>query len=185
MSKNNNTPEEKTKVDGKKKTDEGKKKIEDKSKMKTVVIEKDVLDKILNKIESQDKEIEILKKISDKNRLERYEKENEGEIIRRAKVGLWDNKIIIGWKKGIDDVGFIHMDGRSVLVEKQTIVLILDDGGKTLEKEVNYLEFSKNINRLEGDIINEKRNLKTGVETKTLQFDDGKEVTIDVKFLNP
>ena len=152
-----------------------------------VEVDKSVLEQILvnqkrqeDLIKNQATTIDMLKQISDKGRLAKYEEQNRGQLIRRANVGTWDGKVILGWVSVKDEVGVIN----GVLRETQIVKLYLDEGpGKELSNvEVEYLHWYRNVGRLYGDVVRESRT--TNGETRTLKLEDGREFELDIRFLN-
>ena len=71
-----------------------------------------------------------------------------------------------------------------ILREKQIIRLYLHQGeGKDLKtEEMDYLHFYRNKETKIGNIV--KRSQTTDGDTFTLQFEDGKKLEIDIKFIN-
>ncbi len=162
-------------------------------KEETVAIPKATLEKLLSTLEDQqgaiktltdkdkqrDGEIEMLKSVSDKARLSRFEDATKGKLIRTAKVSFWEGKPILGWTKGVDEVGF--RDGR--LQVKQSIRLFLEKGEKEPEvKEVEYLYWAQNVQSEVGEVV-EKNERAEGIFW-TMQLKDGRKVTLDIRFIN-
>lgn len=151
-------------------------------------INKDVLNSILAKMEelletskTQKEQIDMLKNVADKARMSRYEDNNKSNnLIRTARVGLWDGFPIIGWSRVKDEVGF--RDSR--LQVSQVIKLFIDEGGKEPRTEdVDYLYWAQNTKTKEGEVI-AKYNDSKG-EVWSVQFPDGSKVDIDIRFINP
>jgi len=167
-----------------------------------VTVPKSMLEEILEGVKSKDdtikkmnEKIEMLTEVADKNRVFKWEEEHKGKLIRKAKVATWLNKteenpngeekIIVGWKMIQDEVGVV--DGR--LIEKQIIKIFMFEGINELGKmnepstvEVKYLDFSRNIGRKWGEIIKESKT-EDG-EFRTLKFEDGLELELNITFLN-
>lgn len=149
-------------------------------KKDTVEIERSVLEEILRNQKAQQEKIEMLTSVADKARLAHWDKLHpQGNLIRRANLGKWKGKIVIGWAKVKDEVGFIH----GVLREEQIIKLFLDNGTKEPETEdVEFLTFYRNVERVFGDIVKESRGAYG--ETRTLQLEDGRQFEVDIRFIN-
>lgn len=158
-----------------------------------VEISKKTLEKILERLETQDKyieeskerdkkrdsQIEMLKSISDKARLMRYEEQTRGSLIRTAKVSFWEGSPILGWMKGKDEVGF--REGR--LQVNQTIKLFLDKGEKEPDVvEVDYLFWAQNVDGETGEVVEKLE--RDGNQYWTIQMKDGRKVTLDIRFIN-
>ena len=127
----------------------------------------------------RDAEIEMLKSISDKGRLARYESANQGTLIRTARVAFWEGLPILAWTRGTDEVGF--SDGR--LVVHQTIKIFLDeDKEEPTMKELEYLYWAQNTDSQTGEVV-EKNETPAGTFW-TIQMKDGKKIKVDIRFLN-
>ena len=172
MSENtNNTVDKKDKVD---------------TPEKDVKISEKTLQSILQKLEEaetrskkQSEEIEMLKSISDKSRLSKWEEQNKGALIRTARISFWNGFPVLGWEKIKDEVGF--RDGR--LVVNQVIRLFLDKGGKVPEPiELDYLFWAQNIQGETGEVIN--KNVGKNGEFWTIELKDGRKFDIDIRFIN-
>ena len=164
-----------------------------KEKDESVSLPKKTLQAILDRIDSletdkkgfderekkRDAEIDMLKSISDKGRLARYESLNQGTLIRTVKVAHWEGKPILAWTKGTDEVGF--RDGK--LVVHQTIKIFLDEGGEEpVMKELEYLFWAQNVDTQTGEVV-EKTETSSG-NFWTIQMKDGKKLKVDIRFLN-
>jgi len=162
-------------------------------KKENVSLPKKTLQAILDRIDSletdkksfderekkRDAEIDMLKSISDKGRLARYESLNQGALIRTVKVAFWDGKPLLAWTRGTDEVGF--RDGK--LIVHQTIKIFLDEGGETpVMKEVEYLFWAQNSYTQPGEVV-EKTETPSG-NFWTVQMKDGKKIKVDIRFLN-
>ncbi len=135
--------------------------------------------KIVDDSKKKDEKIEMLTEISDKGRLARYEEQNNGEIIRTARISFWEGLPILAWVNGKNEVGY--RDGR--LIVNQTIRLFLDEGrDQPTEKELDYLYWTQNVNSQSGDII--EKSITPNGSAYTLQMKDGKKIKVDVRFLN-
>lgn len=175
------------------------------SKDETVTVPKSLLEEVLSnqkKLEegmsARDKEIERLTYAADKSRLGIYDSRNaSGQLIRKLTVGLWEvgteeNKksfIVRGWKMVADEVNMEDNGGIRRLVERQVIRLFLDQGtdgeGKDkpfMEVDVDYVKFYRQVKRLTGEVIKESRDDKG--DYRTLRFDDGRTVEMDIRFVN-
>lgn len=162
----------------------------------TVEVKKDTLEQILARIEAQDalitsldekntrqqSEIEMLKTVSDKGRLAKYEEKQRGSLVTKARVAFWEGVPVLGWTKEVDAVGFTQ-DGR--LTVNQKIRVFLDKLGADKKPEsvvVEYLYWVQNTQTTEGEVV-AKTETDTGRYWK-IRLPDGREVTLDIRFIN-
>ena len=170
------------------------------NKKETVEVDRSVLDQILENQKQQEESIEFLKKenerllsTADVGRLEKFDAEHRGELIRKANVAILNHKgkdlIVLGWRSTEDTVRIVN----GVLQEKQTAEYWLEgydmenpdsDDSKNFKIEMDQREWSQQISRMAGEIIKETIT-PNGTATKTLRFPDGKEIEFDVVFINP
>lgn len=152
-----------------------------------VTVPKDLLKQILDKQEAQEelitkqnKEIERLTAAADKGRLVQYDMEHGGgTLIRRAKVSMWQGLPVMGWQTIKDEVGIVDR----VLREIQIVKLFCDDGSKDFKEfEVDYIDFVRNTQKVEGEIV-EQAKTKSG-DYYTIRMSDGKEYKLDIRFIN-
>ena len=152
----------------------------------TVQLPKSTLDAILQKLEDaeirekkRDEEIEMLKGISDKGRLTKWEEQNKGTLIRTAKVTFWEGNPVLGWMTVKDEVGF--REGR--LVVNQIVRLFIDIGEKEPKQvDLDYLYWAQNVSGETGEVIN--KNVGRTGEVWTIQLKDGRKLDIDIRFIN-
>lgn len=131
-------------------------------------------------IKKQGEEIRMLTEISDKARLFKWQNDNAGELIRTARIHVWDGMVVLGWANIKDEVG---KDSKGVLREKQILRLYLDSGeDEPVQKEVEYLFYFQNVRYKECEVI-EKSSSAQG-EFFTLMADDGRKFKVDTKFIN-
>lgn len=166
----------------------------------TVAVSKSTLEAILAKQEAQEETIgelkkdnEKLNKIADKSRLAWWDSQHSEELISTFRVGVFTDyddtekdgtakkKIVLGWKMIRDEVRFEN----GVLKENQIFKLYLDEGegNEPSEKEVNIIVFTRELERLIGELVEESKT-NEGV-FKTLRFEDGRVIKFDARFLNP
>jgi hypothetical protein len=166
-------------------TPPGPKKVE-KVEEEKVEVSKATLDAILDRLEKmdtankkKDDEIEMLKSISDRGRLTKWEEQNKGALIRTANVAFWEGNPILAWKKVTDEVGF--REGR--LVVNQTIKIFVDEGGKQPKEIVlEYLFWAQNTTSMPGEVVN--KNIGKAGEVWTIQLKDGRKIELDIRFIN-
>ena len=153
-----------------------------------VSVSKEFLDKVSAQMEellaqaaAQQLKIEMLTNVADKARMSRYEdKIASGKIIRKARIALWEDKLIVAWAKVKDEVGY--RDNR--LHVHQIIKLFLHEGKDKAPTsvELDYLYWSQNTKTREGEVVS-KTNDDTG-EYWTVQFEDGEKISVDIRFIN-
>lgn len=148
-------------------------------------IDSEVLKSILARVEAQDLLIaelkddnERLKFAADKGRLGVFDdKHRNDELIKIVKIRTWEDKVVMGWKLIKDEVGVIN----GVLVETQVLKLFLEDNS---EVEVNYLDFARNFKYVNTEVVSESKESKTGTEVYEVQFEDGRKLKFDIRFIN-
>jgi len=152
-----------------------------------VTIPKKTLDAILSSLEDlkardtkRDAEIAILRGAADKARLNKLENNQDGNLIRTAKIGMWEGLPVIGWANVKDEVGF--RDGRLQVTQK--VMIFLDEGKeKPKEVEVDYLFWAQNTTTQSGEVIETLS--RGGRDYWTIELKDGKKLTLDTRFVNP
>lgn len=158
-----------------KKGDKGKKKEEAED---TVPVPRATLEKLLDRVEKLEKDNEILKEVQDKSKLQRVsELRAAGKLVKNVNLNVLMGKIIVGWRKVKDDV---YLDEQNRIHEEQVIEVIFEDKSK---KELDYRSFSRLNSKLKGEVIAEKKD-RDGNTNFTVLLPDGKEIDIDIKFVN-
>lgn len=137
---------------------------------------------LVEKDKRRDQEVEMLKSISDKGRLARYESKDNQNLIRRAKVSFWEGSPVLAWDKVTDEVGF--RDGR--LQVNQVIRLFLDELDEETQKprtvDLNYLYWAQNVDTQAGEVI--EKSESNGNQYWTIQLEDGRKIKLDIRFIN-
>lgn len=162
-------------------------------KSEMIEVDKNVLEKILEKQKFQDekaivqeKEIKRLTAAADLGRLAKYDQEHQGTLIHVAKVATIEHKgkdrIVLGWKTIKDSVKIRN----GILEEDQVSEYYLesDDPAKPFKVEMLQRQWYQEIGRIEGEIIS-TTTTPDGRDTRTLRFKDGKELQMDIAFINP
>lgn len=158
---------------------------------KTVEVDAEVLEKLLNTVEAQG---EQLRKNSDKigdlteaadlGRLHRIEQARmAGKLVKNAKVSMYEGKIVLGWSRIKDDV---YLDEQNRLHEDQTIQLVLDEGeGKepTKSEVIPYRTFMRVVTKVEGEVIGDRLD-QDGSRFYKIKFEDGREMEFSIVFIN-
>lgn len=159
-------------------------KKKEESKPEIVEIGKDTLKSLLDTVDGLKEKVEDLEGAANLGRLERIKAARDtGAIIKTAKVSLWHGEMVLGWETVKDDV---WLDERGRIIEDQQIRLLIDSGeGKkpTFTDAMPYKMFGRVSDKIEGEVIKESKNADGSVEF-TLKFDDGREITLPITFLN-
>ncbi len=164
-----------------------KKEIKNEEGEEMVQISKIDLKSMMEKIETQSKDIGLLYQIADKGRLAKIKEQDEATLIRKVKISTWpDNgKYIIGWKLTVNRSEI--MPGQNRWIEDQQTTVMFEDGS-TLDS-IPLLEFYRKVaqGKVLADLI--KTNQSTdekGKKTTILEveFSDGKRLLIDSIFVN-
>lgn len=143
-----------------------------------IPVPKSTLEKLLARVETLEKDNELLKEVADKDKLNRIALMRAGgKLIKTVRLNTINNKIIIGWAKVKDDVYF---DEQGRLHEEQIIMVFYEDGDKT---QLDYRAFSRLRATVSGEVIAETKD-NDGNTNYKIQLPDGHEINIDVKFVN-
>lgn len=155
--------------------------VENEEKDTFVKIKKSDFDRLIKSVETLSKDRDTLFSVADKSRLARAQAMSGEALIHTAKVSMFDGKYIIGWKltKNISEI--MPQTGR--WVEDQQTVLVFEDG-ETLEMPL--IDFYRKITKVSGDIVSQTEQNSGGIKSTifTLEFKDGKQLSIDNKFVN-
>lgn len=150
------------------------------SQAKTVEIEVDKLDQLLKGMAEQREQIQMLTTIADKRQLASYMARNRKKLPSTVHLREIDGKVIIGWRSVSDIVGKNPLTG--VWQENQQTELVFEDGSK-VQMFVKEFEQKKVLIpcKCTGKIVDETSD---NIAYKLTRNDNGKEYTIDVKFVN-
>lgn len=149
-----------------------KKEGEDKVEVSATVL-KDLLDKIAT-LEQRTKEFEQTAPEDQIRKLDALRA--TGKLIKSVKVRRLDGELVIGWKIVKDEVWVA--DGK--LHELQELEIYFQNGKK---KNMPLLQFSRNVLYESYEVIKEAKT-QTGELEFTFMLSDGKEVTINSKYVN-
>jgi len=143
-----------------------------------VEVPRETLQKLMDRLEKVEEKNAILLEAADKGKVARIESlRNGGKLVKSVNVNLINNKVILGWTKVRDDVYF---DEQGRLHEEQSIRVIYDDKS---EVEMDYRSFSRLKDQILGEVISENKN-REGDTTLKIILPDGRELDLDVKFVN-
>jgi len=154
-----------------------------------ITIKKSLLLDLQKTLESNQKDIELLKSVADKRALARYYDRNKEQLppevrVRtlpsRDKDGNPISKLILGWRTVKDDV---YKDPRSQRwVEEQIIELVFEDG---TTQELTLLDFNRRFEHIKckriGIISDDASKL---LSFKLIRLDNGEALTIGAQFVN-
>lgn len=169
-------------------------------KEKMVEVKESTLEAILASQKKQDAtnkeniaKIKRLEAVADKGRLGVYdERDKSGDLIRTARIGMIDGALVYGWSAMlVNKVGVV--EGKVVVDQQMEVFLenLKFDPSKQEDKKKNpkiikevyeYLRFSRALTRVTGEIIKSERGADG--HFKTLRLDDGREIRIDIRFIN-
>ena len=149
-----------------------------KPKEDVVEVSKSTLEKLLNRVENLEKDNELLKEAADKEKIAKIARlKSGGKLVKTVNINVLNNKIVIGWSRVKDDVYF---DEQGRLHEEQIIAVHYEDGEK---KEMDYRAFSRLRTSLKGEVVAETKDNDGNTNLKVM-LADGKEINIDIKFVN-
>jgi hypothetical protein len=174
---------EKKPLDGEIKTGEKEDKKNKKDK-DVVEVKKEVLEKLLERVDSLEKRNEILTEAADKGRLSRVEQlRNQGKLVKSVFINTYNEKIIVGWKKIKDDV---YKDQEGRLHEDQVVGLIFE-GEDEVGTELDIRSFVRLLVKIPAEVIEESKDRDGNTNFVVIIKDGknkGKQLKIDSKFIN-
>lgn len=142
-----------------------------------VQISKKQLDTIIDALDQRNKDVELLFKVADKNKLSKVREQEQGaNLIRTCRAWIWKNDKVIIVTKLVSNVAEI-VNGR--YVEDQQVEMVFEDG--TNEK-TSYLDFSRHKKFVTVEILSSKKEGDKLVYK--VQFSDGKTLAIGESFIN-
>ena len=158
---------------------------EEKQKRKMVEVPEDVLQKIIDKQEAQEKEMEKLKKdneilreVADKGRLNRADQlRADGKIMKMVRLYKIGDLYVVGWKRIKDEV---YTDERGVIHEDQVVEYYFNQGEP---QQMSDVKFSRNQRQEKCEVISETKD-KDGKITYTVLTPKGQKLSIDITFIN-
>lgn len=168
-------PEEK-KEDVKPKIDK-----KDKKAGETVEVSKDVLEKLLERLD-------VLEEAADKGRFERVSalRNQNNKLVKKVNLSAYQGRVVIGWKSVRDDVFF---DREGKLHEDQVVALYFHDGkkdkdGKLIpEAEISIQSFARLTKKHECEVLSESKD-QNGNIALTVQDKEGRKIDIGLDFIN-
>lgn len=151
-----------------------------------VKVKSEDLQSIFTRLDKQSKDLDLLYRASDKNRLSRAMGENEESLVKQVKISIWQDTgvYVIGWKMTKNQSEIIA--GR--WVEDQQVQVVFEEGEPIT---VSLLEFYRKILQkdlaeiLERTQKSEKVNGRVETyEMLSVQFEDGKKLIINSRYVN-
>lgn len=154
------------------------------SKKKEVKVDSEILQKLMDKMEKQEQQIKDLEASADVGRLQRIQSlRNQGKLVKKAKVNVYNGKYVLGWAKVKDDVYF---DEQGRIHEEQTVELTLDngEGNEPVKSDVmTYRTFSRLCQKEEGEVIRESKDAD-GQVSFAIQLVNGRVFELPIVFIN-
>lgn len=146
-----------------------------------VQIPKSKLDLLVSTLEKRGKDVELLYKLVDQNKLSRARELQGDTLVKTCKVWQWNNgKFVIATKlvKNVAEV----VNGR--YIEDQEIEMVFDDG---TSQKTSYLDFSRNKKMVVFEIVARKDYVRPdGVKSVMLSVvhENGKKLEVSIEFIN-
>lgn len=165
--------------------DKGLKKVEadaeaaagtEKGKSGLVAVDKKALEGLVARLDQQTKDIEMLKLVADKARMQSFESKNADFSTKIVKVSLYNGKLVVAWKTTKDE---IYQDSQSRWHESQKMMIVLEGGE---EHEMEYIDFVKKLVKVDAELIT-KYTTPKGEEMYRMNL-NGREIDIDRTFVN-
>lgn len=148
-----------------------------------VQVKKSDLERLISTVSRQSKDIEVLYKVADQNRMAKlHQVDAEVKLIRTCRVWKWINGKFIVATKLVSNTAEI-VNGR--YFEDQKLQLMFNDGTTT---EVTYLDFARNNKHVVAEIVNRTAR-SNGIEGQEevmfkVQLADGLQLELDSRFTN-
>lgn len=142
-----------------------------------VSIPRSTLEEILATVASLQKTQDAMLKVEDKNKLIAIDRlRNEGRLVKEVKLREVGGLVVVGWKMTKNDVYFL--DGR--LVEDQEVEVWFEDETK---RTIKLREWATLPSYKVYEVIEESKDA-TGEVYFTVRGEDGKEIKINIKYVN-
>jgi len=160
--------------------------VDKKEKTDGVVVPKDVLENILNRMDSYQQEIADLKEsqkqyeqTASQDQIMKIEKlRASGKLVKAIRLNYYDNNLVTGWQSIADDVYVETGTGKEIALQKTRLTFA---GGKT--QEMPQIEFARRKMQRQYEVIREGKD-RDGNMWYTVMTEGGKEVDIDGRFVN-
>lgn len=149
-----------------------------------VEIKRSDFEKMMKTLEKQSKDIELLYKTADKNRIAQEMNKGGEPLIRQAKISLLDDtdRLVVGWSDLLVNRCEVVM---GKWIEEQTVNMVMDDGEII---PMSYLEsVRRTSHKVLADIIGTSNDVNEKGVSRTIykvQLPTGKVLLIDKTFIN-
>ncbi len=161
--------------------------IENKPK-KMVEVEESVLNDLIKRVETLSKDQNTLFQAADKQRLAKVYEGAGQSLVKQVKVSYFSDidKYIVGWKMVKNSSEIMPHTGK--WVEDQRVIVIFDDG--EMSEEMQLVDFYRkvNLNKKKADIISQTQKFdektKSSINILEVEFENGKKLLIDSRFIN-
>ena len=146
----------------------------------TITLPKSEFDSVLKKIKDIEEKNDMLESVADKGRVARWQAQHRDFKEKIVKISTIEGKVVTGWRMIKDEVGKNPNTG--LWFEKQIIELHFIDNTK---KEYDYADFTRLTHKIKGKVIRDNKFTDADGMHEMLTIDvDGKEIDIDVRFIN-
>lgn len=137
----------------------------------------------MRRLDTLEESNKILEGLAGKNAIVGYKERTAQHGTKTARLKVYDDKLVIGWRKGVQDV---HKTDSNTWTENMTIIMVFEGGE---EKEVRMKEFT-NQRAFKEFIIKGLRVVghdEHGTPKCEYQLEDenGKVLAVHESFLNP
>lgn len=141
------------------------------------------LNAILERLETSQKNIDLLMKASDKERLARAQSKDGKALIPSVKIAKWDDtdNLVIGWKAITNKAEIVN--GR--YIEDLTTMIFFEEAEPITVPTLEF--YRKTIRKEPADIIGREQKIDekgNKIELFKIRFDNGKELIINSSFVN-
>jgi len=157
-------------------TNEEKQENKNKGKKEMLEVDKKALERLISRVEQQEKEIKKLTEIADRGRLAHWETTHKEESPKIYRLSVYKGKIILSWKM---ITNMVWKDSEGKWREKQEIELYFEDGEKEV---VPYVEFVNKTEKIPVKLISTTQ--QGGQTILKVETEDGKKYTIDSTYIN-
>lgn len=157
------------------------------AKEEPAVEEKVDMRELAKLIEAQSEELAKLKKqnemlleVADSKQLANYYSRNQVKIASVVKLRAINDKVIVGWRTIKDEVDKDPVTGR--WYETQVVEVIFEDSSS---EQFHLLDFSRKYTYIPAKVLSNTVSSETGAtELKVKREDNGREITIDSRYVN-
>ena len=137
---------------------------------------------LMEKMESLEKDRDILMESADKKALSRYYSRHKSDLPSIVNIRSIRGKVILGWRM-VEDRGSYQIPGTKQWTEHQIIEVIFQDGTK---KQMSETEFERSYEKnIKAKVIATNEDKVSGeLSLKLERTDNGEEITLGVAFVN-